>query len=180
MMEHTKSAEWRNAESVYQKFADSGKKHLFLTGKRGSGKSTLFRSLLSQLAESAVPGITTWAVPKQGVFLKDNHTEEPVQIGTYLPGINGQSQRMQPLPYAFEALGCRLLERYIHSHSLWASIDEIGYLDSSSERYCQYILQLLEQKRVVAVLRKKENPFLDELKARGDVYIIDLDDRDIQ
>ena len=148
---------------------------MFLTGDRGRGKTTLLNKLLPLLSPTVIPGITTWAVPAQGVFLKDNLTGEAVQIGTYIPGINGQSHQMQPIPGAFEQLGCRLLQQHIHSCSQWVSIDEIGYLDSSCPRYCQDILNLLEQKRVAAILRKKDSPFLNDLKARSDVCVIDLD-----
>ena len=175
MMEFPKSAQWPSAEAACQKFIDSGKRHLFLTGDRGSGKSTLFRTILPRLSESAVPGITTWAIPQQGVFLKDRFCEDCVQIGVYISGIEGKSHRMDPIPQSLEEFGCSLLEQYLNSTSEWISIDEIGYLDSSSERYCQYILKLLDQKRVLAVLRKKEHPFLDTLKARDDTHIIDLD-----
>ena len=174
-MNDNNNTQWLTGDQVFNYFARSKKRHLFLTGDRGSGKTTLLNKILPLLSETAIPGITTWAVPTQGVFLKDNLTEETVQIGTYLPGINGQSHRMQPLPHAFEQLGCRLLEQHIHSHSQWVSIDEIGYLESSCQRYCLDILNLLEQKRVVAILRKKDLSFLNDLKARQDVCVIDLD-----
>lgn len=162
-------------ECAYRYFLQSGKSHLFLTGNRGSGKTTLLNKILPLLSETAIPGITTWAIPTHGVFLKDNLSGDAVQIGTYIPGVNGQSHRMRPLPHSFEQLGCRLLEQHLHSTSEWVSIDEIGYLESSCQRYCQDILNLLEQKRVIAILRKKDLDFLNDLKARQDVCVIDLD-----
>lgn len=164
-----------SGEQAYRYYRKSGKRHLFLTGDRGSGKTTLFQKLRPRLAESSVPGITTWAVPKNGVFLKGNCSGDFVQIGKYVSGADGQSHKMEPIPQSFEQHGCRLLEQCLNSTSEWVSIDEIGYLDASSERYSQTILKLLECKQVLAVLRKKDFPFLNELKARDDVCVIDLD-----
>ena len=56
------------ASCIWKSFQTSGKKHLILTGDRGSGKTTL----LSALFPCPMPGLTSWAVPKQGVYLKDN------------------------------------------------------------------------------------------------------------
>ncbi len=164
-----------SGEQAYAYFNQSGKRHLFLTGDRGSGKSTLLSKILPLLSEASIPGITTWAVPKHGVFLKDNLSGETVQIGEYVPGIDWQSHRMQTIPDTFEQLGCRLLEQHLHGFSEWVSIDEIGYLEASCQRYCQDLLSLLDCKRVVAVLRKKDLPFLNDLKAREDACVIDLD-----
>lgn len=54
------------AECIWNSFRISGKRHLLLTGSPGSGKT----ALLSRLAPS-LPGVTTWAEPGKGVYLRE-------------------------------------------------------------------------------------------------------------
>ena len=55
---------------------------LVIVGESGSGKTTL----LSALFPCPMPGLTSWAVPKQGVYLKDNFSSKmklPPKYSTY-------------------------------------------------------------------------------------------------
>lgn len=54
------------ANCIWRSFLTSQKKHIVITGGRKSGKSTL----LSSLFDRQMPGITSWAVPKEGVYMK--------------------------------------------------------------------------------------------------------------
>lgn len=85
------------ASCIWKSFQTSGKKHLILTGDRGSGKTTL----LSALFPCPMPGLTSWAVPKQGVYLKDNFSSKTVQIGRFNPDNTGTENRMLPVLDAF-------------------------------------------------------------------------------
>ena len=38
------------------------------------------------------------------------------------------------------------------------------------------MLTLFEKKRVMAIIRKQDLPFLNELKRRDDVYLVDMDE----
>lgn len=71
--------------------------------------------------------------------------------------------------------GVSFLDRCIQSGSEWISIDEIGYLESGCADYLDGIRRLLERKRVAAVVRKQELPFLQELCSREDAFLVDLD-----
>lgn len=66
------------ADCIWKSFRSSQKKHLVLTGSRGSGKTTLFHALFPAGTE----GLTTWAVPGKGVYLKNNRTGETIQIAS--------------------------------------------------------------------------------------------------
>jgi len=114
-------------------------------------------------------------VPKQAVFLHENLTEASVPIGKYHAELPGAENKMLPLNDGFLSLGLSALENGIQSTSRWFSIDEIGYLESGCEEYCQGILSLMEHKQLIAVVRKQTLPFLAELTQREDVCLIDLD-----
>ena len=159
------------ADCIWSSFRNSGKKHLFLTGSRGSGKTTL----LNELFPENLPGITTWAEPKKAVYLQENITGKTVQVGIYDDAISSEGNRMTLLHDGFNILGEPVLVRCMESESIWITIDEIGYLESQSESYHTTMRQLLDKKQVAAVIRKQNLPFLNELRSRDDVFLVDLD-----
>lgn len=163
-------------DCIWNSFRSSGKRHLILTGDRGSGKSTLLSGLLRKLSFSGpVPGVTTWAEPGQAVYLRENISEETVQVGRFDPLLPGRENRMRPLPEGFQEAGVRMLGRLAEQEGEWASIDEIGYLESGCADYCDAVRRLVERKRLAAAVRRQELPFLTELCGRPDVFLVDLD-----
>ena len=163
-------------DCIWNSFRSSGKRHLILTGDRGSGKSTLLSGLLRKLSSSGpVPGVTTWAEPGQAVYLRENISEETVQVGRFDPLLPGRENRMRPLPEGFQEAGVRMLGRLAEQEGEWASIDEIGYLESGCADYCDAVRRLMERKRLAAAVRRQELPFLTELCGRPDVFPVDLD-----
>ena len=160
------------ADCIWNSFQNSGKKHLILTGSRGSGKTTL----LSQLFPEKCPGITTWAKPETAVYLKENNSGSTVQVGVFDAALPGPGNQMVLQEDGFASLGIPALMRCIDSQSQWITIDEIGYLEAQCRKYHKALFRVLEKKRVAAVVRKQELPFLQELYRRQDVFVIDLDD----
>lgn len=156
-------------------FAHSQKRHLILTGDRGSGKSTLLRGLLPLLSDMPIPGILTHAETRCAVWLEETVSGEKVQIGRYDEALPGTENKMRPCPEGFAALGIPALRRLAQCESEWVTVDEVGYLETGCAAYCEAIRELMAHKRVVAVVRKQGLAFLDELRGREDVYIIDLD-----
>lgn len=146
---------------------ETDKRHIFLTGARGIGKSNLFSALCTG------PCVTTFAVKGEGVYLKDGETV--VQVGLYDESLPGMENKMRPIPEGF-AEGIRALERLARSESPWVGIDEVGYLET--EAYQHAFWRLLEQKRVLTVIRKQDTPFLSGLLERKDALVVDLDRND--
>lgn len=87
----------------------------------------------------------------------------------------GRENRMRPLPEGFQEAGVRMLGRLAEQEGEWASIDEIGYLESGCADYCDAVRRLMERKRLAAAVRRQELPFLTELCGRPDVFLVDLD-----
>lgn len=160
------------ASCIWNSFRSSGKRHLILTGTRGSGKTTL----LKQLFPDTLPGLTTWAKPKQAVYLRDNCSGETVQVGIFDANLPGPGNQMVLVQDGFTSLGVTALNQCMASDSQWVSIDEIGYLEALCESYHEALRQLLEKKQVAAVIRKQSLPFLEELCNREDAFVVDLDD----
>ncbi len=158
------------ASCIWHIFRSSGKKHLFLTGSRKSGKTTL----LHELCPEMLPGITTWAEPGKAVYLQENRTGLVAQVGRFDPAIPTAENRMRPTA-GFDALGVDALRRCMDAPAGICTIDEIGYLESCSPAYQTAFHTLLTKKQVIAVVRKQELPFLQTLLHREDAFVVDLD-----
>ena len=138
----------------------------------GSGKTTLLSALFSK----TMPGITSWAEPYRSVWMQDNLTGETVRIAAYDDSVQGTNLKMVLLGDVLHTFGGSVLERCMQSESAWVTIDEIGFLEERCEPFQQAIRALFDHKHVAAVVRKQDLPFLNELRGREDVFLIDLDE----
>lgn len=159
------------ADCIWNAFRNSGKRHIVLTGDRQVGKSTLLRAMFPE----KVPGMTTFVRPRRAVYLEENLTGVTVQIGTYDESLPGRENKMRPRLEGFETLGISALERCCREPGFWATVDEIGYLESGYPDFLKAIVRLMEEKSVAMVLRKQETPFFREIWEREDVFKVDLD-----
>ena len=159
------------ADCILNSFRSTNKRHLILTGSRGSGKTTLIK----QLFGDETPSVTTWAEQGRAVYLKDSMSGETAQIGAFDPESVGEENRMSLVEEGFYCLGIPAIERLIQCESEWVTVDEIGYLETGCEAYMDAVRALFEKKRVAAVVRKQDIPFLNELTARDDAFAVDLD-----
>ena len=156
---------------IWNSFQNSNKKHIIITGNRGTGKSTL----LHRLFPNPLPGITTWAVPKSAVYLKENSADNITQVGVYDDALAGLENKMRLCGDGFINLGIDALNNALLSNSDWVSIDEIGYLEAQCTDYLNKIIDIMDEKHLLAVVRKQNLPHLRELCERKDVFLVDLD-----
>ena len=160
----------QTVESIMKSFQNSGKKHLAITGSLGSGKTTRFREIVKLFTEeSELPGISTYAVPRQYAMLRENGTKTERKIGEF-------SGEMCPIEEGFLELGVPALERALVSDSEWVSIDELGFLEANNILFQDAAMKLFDSKRVLVILRKQAVPFLEKIKHREDVFVVDLDE----
>ena len=159
------------ASCIWNSFRSSGKRHLILTGSRGSGKTTLLRELFP----TPLPGITTWAEPQKAVWLKEDLTGRCARVGIFDGSLPGTENKMKLSVEGFHSLGIPAVLRCMDSGSEWITVDEIGYLETGCKEYCDAVRRLMESKRLAAVVRKQDTPFIREIICRKDVFVLDLD-----
>lgn len=157
------------ANALKSQFLHNEKKHLFLTGSRGIGKSTLLNAAFGTPAHGLVSRavLPTGTPPPSHVMLTRTDTDESVCIGRY-------KGKMTAVPEGF-SLGIQAIRDFLHLDETDFVIDEIGFLEESAPEYQAALWELLDKKRVIAVLRKQDTPFLNRLLARDDALVIDLD-----
>lgn len=161
-------------DSIVKSFQNSGKKHFLITGNRGIGKTTFYLRVKEELCgsnERNVPEIMTYLIPQEKVVFRNVLTGEEDTIGIF------KNNWMVTVSSGFQNLGVSSVKEAIAAKdSEWAAIDEIGFLESKEECFKDAVRQLFAEKRVLAVVRKQDLSFLNELKSREDVYLIDMDD----
>lgn len=144
--------------------------HLLITGEIGVGKSFLVQRLLKHNQRTVRGFVTRWMSSdekiKSGVYIFPAATE------TYLctaqncvatcdkPGFNIIH------PEVFETYGVELLSIPKTQNKGLIVMDELGFMESDSPLFCKTVLNVLDGSvPVLAVVKKKETLFLDEVRA---------------
>ena len=161
-------------EYILKSFQSSGKRHLIITGERGSGKSNRLE-IIRRFLKADMPGIISYAIPHECVMLRDFSSGRECKIGEY-DGANGlTANAMKPVREGFLSFAVPVAESLINSSSQWVFVDEIGYLETGVEEYKESLRKLFDLKRVVAVVRKQDTCFINEILCRDDVFVVDLE-----
>lgn len=177
-----------DALAVFTFFKMSDKKHLFITGDRGSGKSYLLNSILNQTKDTTDMSdffnfnyLLSRRTDTPEVVIKSNLIDDGKEyvIGrprtlTPVPPKNGNN--MTIVEDGFINCACPAIMKHLmtSADSVFV-IDELGYLESSCGEFQEHIRTLLDNSRVLAVIRKQSTEFLDSIKSRADVLLIDID-----
>ena len=177
-----------DALAVITFFKMSDKKHLFITGERGNGKSYLLNSILNQLEETMDMSdffnfnyLISRRTDTPEVVIKSNLIDDGKEyvIGrprTLTPVPPKKGNNMTIVEDGFINCACPAIKKHLmtSADSVFV-IDELGYLESSCIPFQENIKNLLDNSRVLAVIRKQSTEFLDSIKSRADVLLIDID-----
>ncbi len=158
--------------------------HALIVGDRGVGKSTLIRRVLTEL-NCPVFGFET----KKEIQLEDPLLGCPIYI--YDAGsphvqkpdnLIGHHREQNPasITAAFDRYAPKLMAPV--PDSAVVELDEIGFLEAKSERFCQAVLQLLNGNRpVIAAVKNKDIPFLTTVRQHPNArcFYITAENRDV-
>lgn len=177
-----------DALAVITFFKMSDKKHLFITGDRGSGKSYLLNSILNQTKDATYMSdffnfnyLLSRRTDTPEVVIKSNLIDDGKEyvIGrprTLTPVSPKKGNNMTSVADGFINCACpAIMKHLMTSDDSVFVIDELGYLESSCIPFQESIKSLLDNSRVLAVIRKQSTEFLDSIKNRSDVLLIDID-----
>jgi len=109
-----------------------------------------------------INALTPGLEKNKGILAKTGF-KSPHRVGKY--GVNLEDM---------EGIGARALEEALRRSPLIV-IDEIGSMEVISRRFQQAVISCLESPRpVLGVIKMGRGPFVDGIKSRSDVKIIDL------
>lgn len=152
------------AHCIRKSFLESGKRHLILTGRRGSGKSTLFQALI-QNAQGACAFLTR---AERGARVTVELNGEEVELGRY---VGGDCFGMAPSAEGFVRFA-EALSRAAEGYETIA-LDEIGYLEGGQEKFLTALFGAFAKRNVIAVVRACDAPHVRAILSREDCFVAD-------
>lgn len=158
--------------------------HTLIVGEQGVGKSTLIRRVLGSL-DVPICGYLT----RKEDALADPELGSPIYIYEVgktqeqtMDNLVGHCKAQKPVVYpeAFDRFADKLQGMNTPGGGL-ILLDEIGIMETSSEAFCQAILQLLDGDiPILAAVKYKDRPFLEQVRQhpRAKCFSITEDNRD--
>lgn len=156
---------------------------IIIQGKRGVGKSTLIRLLLSEYSTDNIYGFFTKkeAPADDGfckVYMHDAHCKKRFYNDENLIG-RCKACHGTANPSTFDKLGVHLLEDI--PQDAVVVMDELGFFESDAHLFQSKVLDILSSSRtVIAAIKDKETDFLDTIRSteKNNIFNITEDNRD--
>jgi len=155
--------------------------NILLTGRPGIGKTTLIKKLIDVTSLS------------KGGFYTEEIREGGKRVGFSLMTLDGKKSTLASIkiksPYrvgkysvdvdGFEAIGVEAIRKAMPTKKL-IIIDEIGKMELFSKKFRDVVIQALNTGGVVATIKKGRGSFIDGIKSRRDVRLLEvnLENRD--
>ena len=151
------------------------RKHLFLTGDKQVGKSTLLRRLIGY-KQLDCAGFETQAFFLNGVrrgFTLHGRVDMPPYENDCICCARIGEKKAAPVLETFSQNGVNILKLSLESASPYILMDEIGRLESKSDAFCAQVLETLNgEKRILGVLQKCGSSLVETIMAREDVTVL--------
>ena len=151
------------------------RKHLFLTGEKQVGKSTLLRRLIEAKALSC-SGFETQAFYLNGErrgFTLHGRVEMPPYENDCICCARIEAKRSVPVLAVFDENGARMLSASREGSSPFILMDELGRLERQAQTFIHEIYACLDSdKRVLGVLQKCSSDHVEAISKREDVTVI--------
>lgn len=150
-------------------------KNILLTGEIQVGKTTLLNKVINSL-NTSIGGFQTNRIienNKKEFFinpLKDKSKE--YKIATIVSEEN--SHKVEAYTNTFNFIGKNIIEKDIETCSVIV-LDELGFLESKAEDFKSAVFKALNSDcLVLGVIKPRDIPFLNEIRNRNDVNIIEV------
>ena len=151
------------------------RRHLFLTGEKQVGKSTLLRRLI-EANRLDCAGFETQAFylngERRGFTLHGRIAMPPYQ-NDCICCARIEEKRSVPVLPVFEENGVLILERSLSSPAPFILMDELGKLERQANHFISQVEACLDSnKRVLGVLQRCDSEHVARIAQRGDVSVL--------
>lgn len=151
------------------------RRHLFLTGDKQVGKSTLLRRLI-EVRQLDCAGFETQAFFLNGErrgFTLHGRVEMPPYQNDCICCARIEEKRAVPVLPVFEENGVLILKRSLASPAPFLLMDELGRLEREASGFIAQVEACLDaDKRVLGVLQKCNSAHVARIAQRADVTVL--------
>ena len=146
---------------------------IFITGAKGSGKSTLVQTIIQE-QQLQVSGFLTLPLYENGNRIGFYfHSLIPVQQNDQRFSIQ-ETTSNRTIAGIFDHLGVECLTN--SQGNAYIIMDEIGYLEHDENSYLSSLTQTIDKNpNIIGVLRKCDIQYICQIRQRKDILLIDLD-----
>lgn len=157
-------------------------KNILLTGEIKVGKSTIINKIIDKyFGDSVILGFKTLPFYEndeiKGYYIEDQFKKSVKPSEENIVGrVLDKKHRCYGIKGTFENKGVDILNNALNMESDLILLDELGFFENDSENFKKRIIEVFESpKRVIGVLKKKDVEFLNSIKFRKDILIIEVD-----
>ena len=151
------------------------RRHLFLTGDKQVGKSTLLRRLI-EAKRLSCSGFETQAFYLHGErrgFTLHGRVDMPPYANDCICCARIEEKKSVPVLPVFEENGVEILNRSLSSPSPYILMDELGRLERLAGAFIDQIFACLDSdKRILGVLQKCSSEHVEAIAQREDVTVL--------
>ena len=151
-------------------------RNILLSGKPGIGKTTAIKRIVERLDSPKVNGFWSREIREGGR-----------RVGFLLETISGETGILAHIDfettqrvgkygvnvYDIDTIVVPELEKARRSRNV-IIIDEIAKMEICSKRFVQEVRKCLDTKRVIGTIQERRHPFLDEVRFRSDVELLEI------
>ena len=157
-------------------------KNILITGRPGSGKSTLIQILIDHFKDRKISGIVTPEIRKQnkryGFKIIDIASGEEAIMASVDVKSSKRVSKYQVDVDAIDRILNKLEDGLNEADIIF--VDEIGKMELYSQRFKETVEGILDSnKTVISTIQLSKNPFIKNIMKRGDcrVYFLDRDNQ---
>lgn len=150
-------------------------RHLFLTGEKQVGKSTLIRNFLTGESIEAAGFVT---LPfevfgeRKGYVMHSLRQMHPFENDSPVVIRTGERSHMAVVP-VFETIGVKIIEESLSAPCSLVIMDELGKAEREAKDFRDAVTRCLNgAKPILGVLQKGDYPFYHEIAGRKDVQLL--------
>jgi len=152
------------------------KRNILLTGRPGVGKTTAIRKIVERLPEATTRGFLSYEIRKRGKRVGFAIETLSGKRGTLAHVDLNTGFRVSKYHVSVEDIDTIIipeLEDARESNSM-IIIDEIAKMELFSILFAPEVRRCLDTGRVVGTIQQRKSPFLDEVRQRRDVQVVEL------
>ena len=158
--------------------------NILLTGDIKVGKSTIINKIINKYFEcNYISGFKTLPFYEdekvKGYYMEDQLEKGVIPNIENIVGVKSTDcERCFGITEVFEKKGVDILSKSIDSESDLVLLDEIGFFESEADNFKKSIHKILDSdNKVLGVLKKRNTEFIQSIRDREDVFIIEVTER---